>query len=304
VHPPRTRFHELLRSTFGDDDVVAERLRELEEAEDEGGALLFTFPGIVRIMERVFVFLIETIRLAEAARLRPGAPRYPWHGSLLLDFATHVKRLRAAYRLLQVGYPPFALTLLRDFRERALLYAAILHRATTIREILGLPLDPPAGEKLPPFDARRVVKERKTNQRAALATIDGRESGLEARTSSRLALLKDVLDSEVHGSQISGTEGEAFIRGGPLPIVPMPTRDSVLACLTVTLTASHYLVRTLPVLQLEPGAFGAAWVERWRVMDRVLAWALETERASSAATKELTDKKLAFDPETHAYPGD
>lgn len=294
-------FHALLRSTFGDDDVVAQRLRPLEEAEEEGGALLLAYPGLTRIVDRVVLFLLETMRLAETDRLRARAAQHPWYGPLLLDFTSHVKRLRASYRLLQSGYPPFALALVRDLRERALLYAAILHGATTIREILGLPPDPPAGETPTPFDPRSVAKARQTNQRAALAAIDGQQSELEF--AAQLVRLKDVLHSEVHGSLLTGTEGDAFMRGGPLPIFPSPTPESVIACLSLLLTAAHYLVRTLPVLQLDPAAFGAEWVERWRVMDRILSWALASERPISAATNELTEKKLAFDPETHAYPG-
>ena len=65
------------------------------------------------------------------------------------------------------------------------------------------------------------------------------------------------------------------------------------------------ILRTLPFLQIEPGCFGEAWLDKWHVLDQSFRESVEAiitpTRHVIAAVSRMIEAKFSFTPEHTPY---
>ena len=290
-----------LLEVFGDDESVQQQLAPLFHAEALGGKLLDPYQGFRIAHDRLFLFFVRTFDLAERGRRERGS--VGWYGPLLLDYVTQFKRLRAAYRVALCNYPLFGLALLRDVKDRSLLYAAILRGKTTYRELSGADAIPDWPRVLSEDDWIAVSRRRQANERTALAAVVGKDSGLDRDQVRELERWRDIFHQQVHASlHTYADEGWPWVsEGGQLSALPAPSTQAVAMFMNRSTEVCWLLLRTLPLLQLEPAAFGPDWAHQWRLLDSYFGRMANIDRSVAQAVCQLVATQFVVSPESTAY---
>ena len=222
---------------------------------------------------------------------------------MLLDYVTQFKRLRAAHRVALCNYPLFGLALLRDVKHRSILYAAIVLGKTTYREISGADAIADWPRALSEDDWAAVSKRRKANERRALASVVGKDSGLDRSQVRELGRWRDIVNLQVHASlHTCVDEGLTWVsEGAQLSVLPAPSLQAVAMFMNRSTEVCWLFLRTLPLLELEPAASGSDWAHQCRLLDAYFGRMANIDRNVAKAVCHLASKHFVASPERTAY---
>lgn len=291
-----------LEAVFGNNQSVEQQIAAHDHHERRSGAAIASrFLGYRMAVDRLLLFIAETLRLADTHVQTGIALPDGWYVPLLMDITTQFRRVRAAHHLFQLAHPLFGVALLRDVRERALLYAAVVRGDTTVKRIFGADAIPDWPRDIDDMDYAQIRKRRKSNQRAALR---GTTKGLDAEVVRDLKAQQAIFDEQVHGALfLPATDYESWLAGSsPLPVLPEPSPNAAAQYVNRSTEVGWLFVRTLPILQLQPGVFGSGWADKWRLLDLSFAKMTGDQIPIGAAVQKLIESNLPFDPESTAYP--
>jgi hypothetical protein len=110
-----------------------------------------------------------------------------------------------------------------------------------------------------------------------------------------------MFNEEVHGSHLTQAHTLRRLRSGA-PLMG-PQYDELPAAMYANRCseASWMMLRTIPILQLGPRAFGDEWARKWHILDdsfREMVLSLERlGKPIARAIVVLVDTKLAFNPD-------
>jgi hypothetical protein len=297
-----------LERTFTVDGVGGNRLLEVAAAEQAYASFARdNLYGHFVLANSFFVFFLETLALAESTRAEWDQASYQWYTPLLLQQATNFRRLRAASNLFLQGYPLFGYALLRDLKDQAILIAGVGSGITTYRRLWGLEGDRTQSQPLTEADwgpiRKRIEKE---EQRVFDFMLRG-ASGLEDEHRIELESWEKMFHQEVHGSRFTNMKGALWWGNSANPLPTMPTPDVNTAGMYVNRAdeIGWMLLRTLPMLQLRPGAFGVEWARRWTILDESFQFLVESLardglRVASSIIY-FVETKFRFSPQSTSY---
>ena len=285
-----------LEETFrGPTGIVGERLLKLEGVEHTLGThLTSTFVGYLTLMDSFFDFYLESIHLTAARK------KESWPEITPFVTATHITafwRFRASYLIFWKGYFIDGLSLLRSVFENVLQIAALKHGCLKLDQVFGgIKVDEAA--ELPP---EKVAKILRTNiiacDKAVRDKLIGEKSGLSADTQEDMFVFQEILHGAVHKSKLNLYRlFIPWVRGEKsLPIYPTYDEDAASLYMNPSQAIGWMVVRTLPLLQTEPGEFPAQWQEKWQILDdsfKVMIGAHPKRMARSV--EEVVGKKFIF----------
>jgi hypothetical protein len=133
-----------------------------------------------------------------------------------------------------------------------------------------------------------------------------KDSGLPEEIRKELDRWEQMFHEQVHGSKFTFfLEGGDWMQGkGPISIGPLPNEKSMAMYMNRAAEIGWMLTRLLPYLQPVQDAFGAAWKDRYIILDdsfRTMVKALsDLGKQIADAFIFFIDKKFAF-PETFHY---
>lgn len=288
--------------------LVDAELLPLMDAEKAYGIYISQHYGGYQVATESFLaFFALTLTLADEQRCRDSAmQRMEWYAWLLLSQTVNFRRFRAAENLLFRGYPLAGYALLRDLKDQSLCIGAIINKITTWSRLLGTEGLLPGGT-IEKADLPNIKGKRKKEERRVLAEMVGFSSGLDGGDRAELGEWEEMFHWEVHGSRLTlGAEGQEWLQGhGPLPIFPVPSELCFAMYANRSNEVAWLLLRTLPFLQPQGGAFGKEWMAQWRLLDDSFRYLVEDmEHAGkpiARAVEHLVDVKFAFSPSTTWY---
>jgi hypothetical protein len=153
-------------------------------------------------------------------------------------------------------------------------------------------------QKIRSLQSRGISEERRV-----LKVMVGDQSGLSLTARAAFERLQLLFNFEVHGSVL--TMNRVFEQmqqqGG---FTPWPAQDEPQETMYMNRAAEvgWMLLRTLPMLQLTPQAFGSEWARRWGVLDESFRYTVEAlgrlGKPIGYAVVELVDTKFPFTPDT------
>lgn len=189
-------WHQRLAVTFKVDGLICGHMRIVDEAEDRVSHDLSTsLRGQDALLCSFQSFFIETLVLAKEEVKAQGWPK----GSYSLAFAAfHILfgRFRACEILYWKGYPLDGYALMRDVKDRALLFAGVARNITTFGKIFGLPVSPTSEADR---CGKEMTKNRKDNEHRVMQAMTGERSGLPIDVQEDLKRWDRMFDLEVHG---------------------------------------------------------------------------------------------------------
>jgi hypothetical protein len=116
-----------------------------------------------------------------------------------------------------------------------------------------------------------------------------------------------MFHQEVHGSRFTNMKGALWWVNSANPLPTMPTSDLKTAGMYVNRADEirWMLLRTLPMLQLHPGAFGAEWARRWAILDESFQFVVKSlERDGLRVASSIiyfVETKFRFAPQSASY---
>lgn len=264
------------------------------------------FQGQFVLMDSFFGFFIETVNKAvKFAHLKKWPPEYPNYPLVLLYYATIFRSFRAAENLLKCGYPLDGYALLRDLKDRAIFAGALAHGKTSFPKLFGA-LKDQSVTSITEKEYQRIKKEIKNEEHRIFSEMIRKKSGLPADIQKELEIWESFFHEEVHGSRLTFTQDIDWLRGKqPLSLGPVPHEMPIAMYLNRASEIGWLLLRTIPFLQLEPGAFGEEWREKWTVLDdsfRIMIEGLEKMGKKIAqAISVLINVKFTFPEDLHYH---
>lgn len=299
-----------LESTFSKNGIIGSKLVDIINQESEyGNYVINTFHGYGVLQDSFFDFFIETLQRANQFGRKHGIPKEaPYYNITFLTQLTNFRNFRAAENLLLKGYPLDGYALLRDLKDRAIFQAAIMKDITTFKKLRGHDiLETAKGNLSSDSDLYKKAKnQQKSQERRILNLFLGEKSGFDTDTMNELNRWGRMFHEEVHGSQFTFTiEGGDWLRGkSPISIGPLPNTRAIAMYLNRSHEIGWMILRTLPVLQLEPNALGDEWSSKWHVLDDSFRYAItsfaKTGKKIGDAILKLIETKFNFDP-TYVY---
>jgi len=301
---------EKLERAFKQDGKVGGNLTPLLEAEKECGLFVCdNFKRQLVLSDSFEAFFMDTLRLAEA-RYRKSArfQTLQWYPYLLMLELGNLRTLRAANILFMHGRAGQGYGLLRDLKDRAILLGAVANQFVTLSAISGTDSGVVKGD----FLTRSIglEKRRKKAERNAKTQMVGQESNLTCDTHKELQEWGKLFHFEVHGARITWvTEDADWLEGKELlRILPKPNIDSLALYIDCFRQICWMLLRTFPILQLEPKDFGPEWAQKWRILDESFCFMVNDRQRQgkpiASAILEFMRAKLAFDPDSTTYPSE
>ncbi len=266
------------------------------------------FPSYYAMLDGFQVFLAESLVTADSKLREVDPNHHPQnYGVFLLTMTCCFQEMRAASFSLTAGYPMPAYVLLRNIKERALLLGAVGNRYTTVSKAKGLEgaeIDDETGH----LNLRAVHHARTKEERDILdLMLRGELSGLAEKTRTALSEWERLFNEEVHGGHgfISLNSIPWMLGQEPLPVAPAPKLQALTLFMNCAWEVAWLQHRLLPLLQLEPGAFGARWKHDWQLLDNSFTQAangLTREgKPIGEALIELVEQKFSFSPELACY---
>jgi hypothetical protein len=254
-----------------------------------------------------FIFFLETLALSESTLAEGNGTPCKCYLPLLFHQATNFKRFRAASNLLLQGYPLFGVALLRDLKDQAILLAGVGNGLTTYPKLWGLESNPPPSLPLSEADWQKGQRQMMKEEQHVFDFMLRASSGLEEEHRQELAFWEKLFHQEVHGSRF--TYMKDFLRWlnttSALPTTPILEADIAGMYANRADEVSWMLLRTLPMLQLRPGAFGVQWARRWTMLDESFRFASETLAQSGtrigATIIYFVETKFRFTPQSTSY---
>lgn len=299
-------WQQRLDDTFSEGGVIGPRIYEVLQAErDHRLWATDEFRGHVVLMNSFESFAIDTLRLAERTyAMTSPTPPHKWYATFLLQQTIQLGRIRCTENLLLDGYPMVAYSLLRDVKDWAIFAAAVAAGLTTRRNLEGLgPFDESA--ELKDSDYELIHRSRVTEESRVLDQMLRKATDLDPAIRKELVAWERLFNSEVHGARLSfARHGSRWRRGeAPLPIGPTFNEDDLAAMyLNRAGEVSWMLLRTFPLLQLNPAAFGGSWPVKWEVLnDSFRFYVRALAKPVVDAVEAFVEARFSFSPTTDSY---
>jgi hypothetical protein len=267
-------WHKRLADTFKVNGLVGGHLRSVHEAEDSVSNYLITnLRGQDALLCSFQSFFIETLSLANKEIQAHGWPKNaPNYSVALAAFFILFRRFRACEILYAKGYPLDGYALMRDIKDRALLFAGVARNITTFGKILGLPGIPPSD----PAYSRKATHNRKDNEHHVMHALTGKTSGLSTDVQEDLKRWDDAFHLEMHGGALSLTQELAELQKGKiLQIGPSVVQDAFVMYINRSSELGWMVTRLLPYLQMAENAFGDEWHDKREILDDSFLYMLE-----------------------------
>jgi hypothetical protein len=266
------------------------------------------YPGFLLISQCFLEFLNQTIDMwKERAPNLAADRRYGEYYLTWQSVASATDRLRSAEILFLNAYPLDGYALLRDLEDRAVYLAAILKGHTTFTRLLGAT----SGEDGVTDDrsslAKQFLARRKKEQRRILKQAKGPETGLERSVLADIEQRSSLFDYEVHFSILSLAIDHDFrVKVSKSPRAePLRAVQADAHFMNRYLEISWCLLRTLPVLQPSPSAFGEDWASKWSLLNEQLGYCVRevSEGGKKAIGSFVTwvESQFGFSP-SWCYP--
>jgi hypothetical protein len=130
----------------------------------------------------------------------------------------------------------------------------------------------------------------------------GEQSGLSSTAREEFERLQFLFNFEVHGSMLTMTRVFAQIKNEDgFTAWPVADEDQEAMYMNTAWEVGWMLLRTLPMLQLAPRAFGSEWAHKWGVLDESFRHGVEElgklGKQIGYAVIELIDTKFPFAPD-------
>jgi len=298
---------EKLGRAFIQDGIVGGHLRPVLEAECECADFVIThFHDQLILGDSFQAFFVDTLQLAERRyRASPDFLKLQWYAHLLRLELANFRTVRAAEILFMHGRASHGYGLLRDLKDRALLLGAIGNGFVTLPASSGMDRSPDTSDPLASLG--RMKKKRKNAEGEARSRMLGSKSELSHGTRTALRKWEEFFHLEVHGGRVTSLlEDEGWIKGKePLPVLPKPNIESFGIYINRFGEVCWMVLRTFPMLQLQPADFGPAWAEKWQILDErfgIAAEGLQKQgKAIGSAIIEFVSCKFPFSPNKTYY---
>lgn len=266
------------------------------------------FPSYYAMIDGFQVFLAETLATADSKRREVDPCNCPKNfGVFLLTITGSFQEMRAANLSLTAGYPMPAYVLLRNLKERVLLLGAVGNQYTTVSKAKGLE-GAEINEETGRLNLCTVRQARmKEEQQIFDRMLRGESSGLAGKTRESLKKWERLFNEEVHGGHgFISLNGISWVQGRvPLPVAPAPEQQALTLFMDCSWEVAWLLLRLLPLLQPEPGAFGAPWKHDWQLLNNSFKQAANgftrEGKPIGEAIIELVEQKFSFSPELTCY---
>lgn len=295
-----------LEDTFSTDNIIGKRLMTIINMEKAyGQCVVQKFRGYRVLTDSFFDFYMETLQVAsdwlQVHDISHDAPSYP---TVFLLYVVNFRSLRAVENLFLCGYPIDGYALLRDVKDRAIFIGAIMNRLSSFNALyIGKRA---TGEGTEPFTRKeyeKIREQRKKEEHVVLNQMLRSKSGLSKEHVTEIRQWEQLFHEEVHGSRFT-----YFMEGGPwlkgernLLLGPLPKDSTISMYINRSNEICWMLLRTLPFLQLKPGAFGKDWARKWVILDDSFRFAEESlgkmNKKIAWAVIELIEQKFRFSPE-------
>ena len=270
-------WQDRLEAAFGSGGIVGSRLLEVMDCEHQYGEyIVSTYHGQTVLMASFQDFFIETLRTAETWVAQNGwPPQYEYFGAWLVTFLTLFRSFRACESLFLSGYPLDAFALLRDVKDRALLYCGVARNLTTWSALNSM-----------------ETGERKSAEGRVRDHLLRSESGLPQDVRDQLKVWAEIFHQEVHGSRLTLVQEMGRLRdGAQMSVGPVPQDLALAMYMNRAVEAGWLCTKLLPFLQPCEEAFGQDWTRRHRVLDQSFRYC---ERALSDLGKPVADAVIAL----------
>ena len=264
-------WQQKLADTFSANGIVGANLIDVLRCEDEYAKGVCRYHGYNTLAHSLLSFYYDTVLNKASPQLRQIKAKYPteYYCPIFMECVTAFRILRASEILLYHGYPWSSMPLLRELKDRAIMFSGIMQGITTYSRLFGLEAFL-ANKSIPRDEADKKIRlQRQEEERELRRLMTGTKSGLTVEAQRRLAQWQETFDHEVHGARNSSAiELEEWRKGNaPCPIAPVPNDLSMGFYMNRCGEVGWMLLRTLPILQLGPCGFGSAWAERWHILD-------------------------------------
>ena len=294
-------IHAEIEEVFAQRGVVGSRLLQVIDAENAyRDYVLRKFKGHRLVFDAFQDLMIETCQLATSGPTPTGSQYF---GPAVQSHFLNVRSFRAADRTFLGGYPLDGYALLRDLKDRAIFFAAVVSGVTDLSSLSGTVGLANSGS----VSTEEISRSASAEERRVRRLMTGSESGLNPETIEGLHEWEKTFHLEVHGSRMTraleadySPEGRVF-----MSVAPVPNDMSISFFLNRSSEIAWMLLRTLPYLQRSPDGFGAGWSRKWHLLDQALsadnAALISPEKPVFAAVRSLVTEKFAFAPETTSY---
>jgi hypothetical protein len=286
-----------LADTFTVDGPVGGHLRIVDEAEGNVSNYLITnFHGQDVLLSSFQGFFIETLLLANRRVQEHGWPKNaPNYSVALAAFFNLFRRFRACEILYVKGYPLDGYALMRDIKDRALLYAGVARNITTFVKVLGLP----ATQASDPSYGKKATRNRKENEHLVMHAMTGKTSGLASDVREDLKAWDDMFHIEMHGGTFSlMTELQQLKEGRVLQIGPSVVQNAYVMYINRSSELGWMVTRLLPYLQMTENAFGDEWNKKREILDDSFRYMVQglsnLGKRLGASFITMMDDKFAF----------
>lgn len=301
-----------LGDTFHTHGVVGANLLPIIEAERVFDLQVEQrFKGFATLNTAFQSFILETLDDTSKKAARLGAkPPYAWYRPAVLSFVGTFKLLRSSDRLFRSGYPLNGYALLRDLKDHALAYGAILNGLTTLEKVNGWD----AAKAEPPESynwehARKARNARKKTDSEILSRMVWKQSGFSAEVQEQLIRWNEMFHQEVHGGRLTfAVEGSDWLFGSaPLPVFPFASDKATSLGMFINRfeEVAWMLLRSICYLQPRIMPFVDEWRTKWNILDDSLRMvhedAVKINRVGASEIIELVRVKFDFSPEEAFY---
>lgn len=298
-------WQDRIERTFNENGIVGPRVRIVVLAEMAYGKYVQEhMRGYVVLADSFQSFYYDTLLAANNQNRRDNVEKDArYHSLYLLSHLTIFRQIRAAETELYHGYPLDGLSLLREIKDRAIFFAAWISGFTNWKSLHATHLMPSENDSS--IEASRAWRrgiELEENRILRLMVREG--VGFEEPIKTNLQKWEAFFNLELHGSRFTtAVEFGGWARSTKqLSIETVPNQRAIVGYVNRATDVFWMLHRTLPFLQLADSAFGAAWAEKWNVLD-ISFRQMEEDLSDNGielprAVEALIDSKFAFGPTT------
>lgn len=250
-------WHSRLNETFLNGSIFHDELERVKTSEIQHSLYCQrNISGHVSLFESLQAFILETFSKTAESRSHPSLKGKSFYDVFLFEFVMAFRTIRSCENQLFMGYAFHGYASLRTLKEQVFFLTAIAKGETTFNQLYGI-RDGMTRAELE--NERAEIRKRAMNE-------ESRVQNLLLRQAQDLGSHKEVLlrwerhfNLEVHGQKGSTSILMMAWHEGKrdLPYLAEYDEELISNYLNRATEIAWMLVRLLPILQPEPGAFGA-----------------------------------------------
>lgn len=212
------------------------------------------------------IFLLDTLNCINKSYIE-GVQEKDFRFKAYLNLISLCRRFRGCEILCYQGYPEDGLSLLREIKDRAIIFSGINQGLTSFKKIYGHSAfensNIPEDKKL--FCSSKEIK----NEERKFFEIYWKKLQLANDEKEELEAWQKFFNWEVHGQRLTlaGPVLNWLKSNGPFPIYPEFSENNCAMYINRSHEVSWLLHRTLPVFQKFAHEFGSEWGQKWKILD-------------------------------------